>query len=211
MHLTYANVMATIAVFGVLGGGAYAASVAKNSVTSKSVKNGSIKGVDVLDDGLTGDDIVESTLQGIQGPKGDAGAPGTPGAPGAPGLPGTAATAAGGGNLPVATPDMFVSPTATLNAPAPGRVLAIYTSGDMDESNCDDGSPQAGLYVDSVPVPGTGFEIQSGGKPDTIFGVTAAVLPAGNHTVQLGLDCPNGVAEVTGFPTQGNVAGILVG
>ena len=49
--LTYANVMATIAVFLVLGGGAYAASVAKkNTVTTKSVKNGSLKGIDVAKD-----------------------------------------------------------------------------------------------------------------------------------------------------------------
>ncbi len=61
--LTYANVMATIAVFLVLGGGAYAASVAKkNTVTTKSVKNGSLKGIDVAKDTLTGDNINEGTL-----------------------------------------------------------------------------------------------------------------------------------------------------
>ncbi|MEA2347968.1 MAG: hypothetical protein QOG62_1755 [Thermoleophilaceae bacterium] len=71
-HLTYANVMATIAVFGVLGGGAYAATAAKNTVTSKSIKNGQVKlgdlatdSVDsakVLDDSLTGTDVNESSL-----------------------------------------------------------------------------------------------------------------------------------------------------
>ena len=61
--LTYANVMATIAVFMVLGGGAYAATAAKkNTVTSKSVRNGSIQGVDVGKDTLTGNNINESTL-----------------------------------------------------------------------------------------------------------------------------------------------------
>jgi hypothetical protein len=46
-----------------LGGGAYAASVAKkNSVTSKSIRNGSIQGVDVGKDTLTGANINEGTL-----------------------------------------------------------------------------------------------------------------------------------------------------
>jgi hypothetical protein len=62
-RITYANVMATIALFVALGGGAYAASVAKkNSVTSKSVRNGSIQGVDVGKDTLTGGNINESSL-----------------------------------------------------------------------------------------------------------------------------------------------------
>jgi hypothetical protein len=62
-HLTYANVMATIAVFIALGGGAYAVSTApKNSVVSKSIKNGQVKSADVQDDGLTGADINEDTL-----------------------------------------------------------------------------------------------------------------------------------------------------
>ncbi|MDX6234313.1 MAG: hypothetical protein QOH68_3410 [Nocardioidaceae bacterium] len=67
-HLTYANVMATAAVFIALGGGAYAAAVAKNSVTSKAVKNDSLKGID----------IKESTLDtsGLQGPPGERGASG---------------------------------------------------------------------------------------------------------------------------------------
>ncbi len=61
-RLTYANVVATLALFAALGGGAYAAGLAKNSVKSKTVKDGSIKGIDVQDDGLTGADIAEETL-----------------------------------------------------------------------------------------------------------------------------------------------------
>jgi hypothetical protein len=46
-HLTYANVMATIAVFLVLGGGAYAAfHLPKNSVRSKNIAPNQVKGVD---------------------------------------------------------------------------------------------------------------------------------------------------------------------
>jgi hypothetical protein len=47
-HLTYANVMATIAVFLVLGGGAYAAfHLPKNSVRSGNIVNGQVKTKDL--------------------------------------------------------------------------------------------------------------------------------------------------------------------
>lgn len=73
-HLTYANVMSTLAVFLLLAGGtALAAGLAKNSVKSKTVKDNALKSVDlkdgkavtgddVTDDSLTGTDIAESTL-----------------------------------------------------------------------------------------------------------------------------------------------------
>jgi hypothetical protein len=47
-RLSYANVIATVALFIALGGGAYAAVTApKNSVTSRSIKNGQVKRVDL--------------------------------------------------------------------------------------------------------------------------------------------------------------------
>src|SRR5919204_3264335 len=47
-HLTYANVMATLAVFIVLGGGAYAAfHLPKNSVRSKNIVNRQVKRADL--------------------------------------------------------------------------------------------------------------------------------------------------------------------
>ena len=83
--LSYANVMATIAVFLALAGVAGAASslLPKNSVTSKAIKNGQVKAADlhkgavtaskiapnavtgaaVKDDSLTGADIDESSLK----------------------------------------------------------------------------------------------------------------------------------------------------
>jgi hypothetical protein len=87
-HLTYANVMSTLAVLLLLvgGGSAVAAnaakSAAKNSVTSKSVKDGAIQSkdlkdgaavgsADVIDNSLTGTDVDESTL--TVNPKGAAG------------------------------------------------------------------------------------------------------------------------------------------
>ena len=64
-RITYANVMATIAVFVVLGGTAFAAKklvLPKNSVTSKSVKDGSLKGKDLAKGTITGDLVAKNTL-----------------------------------------------------------------------------------------------------------------------------------------------------
>src|SRR5438132_7945776 len=47
-HLSYANVMATLAVFLALGGGAYAAfHLPRNSVRSRNIVNGQVKRADV--------------------------------------------------------------------------------------------------------------------------------------------------------------------
>jgi len=63
VRLTYANVMATIAVFIALGGTSYAISkLPKNSVGTKQLKKNAVTGAKVKDRALTGTDIVESTL-----------------------------------------------------------------------------------------------------------------------------------------------------
>lgn len=73
-RFTYANVMATIAVFMVLGGGAYAAtSLPKNSVGTKQLKNGSI----------TPAKLSAAARTALLGPAGPQGPPGPQGAPGA--------------------------------------------------------------------------------------------------------------------------------
>jgi hypothetical protein len=69
-RLSYANVMASIAVFVALGGGAYA--VAKHKVGTKQIKKGAVRtqqlhaaavtGFKVQDNSLTGQQINESTL-----------------------------------------------------------------------------------------------------------------------------------------------------
>ena len=57
--LSYANVMASIAVFAALGGGAFAATIKadKDSVVSSSIKNGKVKSADLKDGGVGTNDI----------------------------------------------------------------------------------------------------------------------------------------------------------
>jgi hypothetical protein len=84
--LTSGNVLAAFAVFLALGGGAFAATkLAKNSVTSRAVKDSAIQGKDVKDDSLTGADVNEATLQ----LKGGANGPSTPTGPAGGDLTGT--------------------------------------------------------------------------------------------------------------------------
>jgi hypothetical protein len=59
-RLTYANVMATAAVFIALGGTAVA--LDNNQIESRHIDNGAVQTQDVKNDDLTGADINESTL-----------------------------------------------------------------------------------------------------------------------------------------------------
>lgn len=113
--LTYANVMATVAVFLTLGGISYAATqLPANSVGTKQLKNGAVTDKKIAAStlahlagapGVTGPVGKEGPLGpighegpagkqglqgeiGLQGPPGPPGSPGTPGNPGSPGAPG---------------------------------------------------------------------------------------------------------------------------
>ncbi|HET9103668.1 MAG TPA: collagen-like protein [Solirubrobacteraceae bacterium] len=96
-RLSYANVVATIALFVALGGTGYAAvRLAKNSVTSASIKNGQVKTVDLANNAVTSAKVKDFSLlaqdfkpgqlgagspgaTGPAGPKGDTGATGLQG------------------------------------------------------------------------------------------------------------------------------------
>jgi hypothetical protein len=72
-QLSYANVMATIAVFVALGGSSYAVATGSigsrqlknNAVASADLKNNDIRSKDVRNGSLTGSDVRESTLQTV--------------------------------------------------------------------------------------------------------------------------------------------------
>jgi Collagen triple helix repeat (20 copies) len=80
-HLTYANVIATLALFVALGGSSYAAL----RIGSAQIRNNSVKSVDVKNRSLLAKDFRAGQL-----PTGARGAPGAPGAAGADGAPGVA-------------------------------------------------------------------------------------------------------------------------
>lgn len=53
-------------VIALAGGVAYAASLPRNSVRSKQIKNGQVKSVDVKDAGLSGTDLADGSLSGAE-------------------------------------------------------------------------------------------------------------------------------------------------
>jgi len=94
-RVTYANVVATIALFLALGGVSYAATqLPKNSVGTKQLRKNAVNSSKVKNGSLTLGDFKKSQRSKLRGPKGatgakgDAGATGAPGAAGAPGVSG---------------------------------------------------------------------------------------------------------------------------
>jgi hypothetical protein len=82
VRLTYANVVASVALFVALGGSSYAAV----SITGKEVRDGSLTGRDVRDGSLTSRDVRNHSLlarnfKAGQLPRGPTGNPGPPGTP----------------------------------------------------------------------------------------------------------------------------------
>ena len=79
-NLTYANVMATIAVFVALGGSSYAAlrvgskQIVNNSIRSKDIRNNTVRSRDVRDGSLLALDFRQGSLPaGRPGPRGPRG------------------------------------------------------------------------------------------------------------------------------------------
>lgn len=74
-RLSYANIVATLALFLALGGGAWALSqnsvgtrqIKPGAVRSSDVKNKALRGIDVAPDSLTGASIKESSLGAVTG------------------------------------------------------------------------------------------------------------------------------------------------
>jgi hypothetical protein len=103
--LTYANVMATVAVFVALGGSSYAAV----TITGKDIKDGTVTGKDVKDRSLTAKDFSGSVAgpQGKRGKTGATGATGPAGAPGSQGIQGVQGIQGPKGDTPSAGPRGF--------------------------------------------------------------------------------------------------------
>jgi hypothetical protein len=78
--LTYANVISTLCLFMLLGGGAYAATqLPKNSVGAKQIKNGAITGKKIKKGTIDATKLTSSTVALLKGTKGDAGPVGAQG------------------------------------------------------------------------------------------------------------------------------------
>lgn len=205
-RLTYANAMATVAVFIALGGVSYAAvKLPKNSVGRAQIQADAVTGAKVKNSSLTGSDIKDRSLSAAdfksavqrpaspQGPKGDPGAKGDTGGAGPPGndaslqrIRDVGASASGGD--PAADPDGTIFEVAKVV-----KASGIYETrvSDSLEVNCPSAGGcelTSGLYVDGQPVPATKlgpFTSPSGVSTAGVFGGSDVQLSAGSHVFAL--------------------------
>jgi Collagen triple helix repeat (20 copies) len=212
--LSYANVIATLALFVALGGSSYAAvQLSRGAVKTKHLAAGSVTSAKVKNRSLVVRDFKRGLLPagpaGPQGPQGSAGPRGSRGVAGPRGLRGVAgprgiqgepgptqgATSTNGSAAPSAGFEN-THVTHAVTTDEAGR-LFVYGKALLNV-DCSVGSPRTGLYVDGVAVAGTGLTHNSN---IDIYVSTAGVseeLPAGNHSVVLASDCPAPAGNWTG-------------
>lgn len=141
---TYANVTATLALFLALGGVTYAAAtLTKNSVRSKHIKDGQVRSRDIRNGTILPKDLSTTLLggsngsDGLQGPQGPPGPPGTNGTNGTDGAPGETGATGPRGAAIVATGSAapLVELTAGIGAYGAHHTLVSWTqpAGAVDE------------------------------------------------------------------------------
>jgi hypothetical protein len=199
--------VALLALFIALSGTAHAATAARNSVASKSIRTGAVQSSDIKDNGVKGVDVDEASLglgsvPSLAGPQGPVGP--------------TCATAFSNPQDPVPpeTPDVF-----TLNGqyahqfftPTSGRLL-VFASLRHLAINCSAGNGNAFLFLDSVGVPGSG-QVQPNVNPTDPFTPIALtdVVPAGEHRLSIAPDCPLGDHNGDSSSADGDLRAVLVG
>jgi hypothetical protein len=221
--LTYANVISTLCLVLLLGGGtAYAAShLGKESVGTRQLRKEAVtpsKLSAASKAALTA--LVGSTgATGPQGPRGEKGDTGERGATG-PAGPTTAVESSAGSLSPVGGPNsgILFAPKATIDVPTAGKVFVlanVYGGAGCPEGmyNCDF---DVGVFIDGQPVSGTyghallGHGTQ-GERSFQLFGIASGVA-AGSHEFTVGWngDSPN-PAHITFESGASHLAAIALG
>lgn len=181
-HLTYANVISSIALFCVLGGGAYAATqLPKNSVGAPQLKKNAVGSPKVKDGTLLSKDFKVGQLpagpRGEQGPEGKQGAKGETGARG----PSSAYTDFTATQIQIAPSPGTVA--ATIAVPAGNWVIFgrvnVFNNGILATGDCS-------LFAGPTKIDGALFKLQnSAGINELPLSLQAPVTVAGPTAIQM--------------------------
>ena len=219
-RLTYANVMATIAVFLALGGTSYAVTaLPRNSVGAQQLKKNAVTSVKVKDGSLTAADFAKGTLltgaTGATGPAGPRGETGATGDTGAAGPAGAQYTSVDGDSQtnPITTNAVQVA-AGSISLDQAGK-FALFARLDttLQAAMCAGAvDPVLFLQVDGTVVAKSGrTEADSGVNLEglVLFGKMNVAQTAGSHTAKVMAGCSNGSAPAT-TPTHYNVAFLTI-
>jgi hypothetical protein len=186
-RFTYANVVATVALFVALGGSSYAAL----TITGKSVKDSSLTGKDVKNESLTGSDVKRLTAKDFASPL-PAGPAGPQGQTGPEGAPNPSAATLQGRTLS----NWKLAEVVDASGPLPkegsytsaGGKLLISVAGSGYRLNPPDFAGNIGMRVmlDGVPVGQAGiFASEVNSHKAFVGDYAVASPPAGVHTIRL--------------------------
>ena len=219
-RLTYANVIATLALFLALGGTSYAVTVLpKNSVGTQQLKKNAVTGVKVKDGSLSSADFVAGTLL-----KGDTGATGAAGATGATGPQGETGVAGPAGaqyssvdgdsqTNPILSNAVSVA-SGTIYLDQAGKYAMFARLDTTLAVNICAGAatPVLFLQVDGTVLAKSGRTFADGGSQwdgFVLFGKMNVAQTVGNHTARVMAGCTDNSAP-SSTPTHYNVAFLTI-
>jgi hypothetical protein len=201
-RLNFANVISLTALFVALGGGAYAVSIHRNSVTSKSIKNGQVKTKDLATDAVNASKVRDGSLlkqdfasgqlpAGATGPQGPQGVQGTTGAQGPEG------EAAAFARIQA---DATLLPLVDPNRPPEDKVI--------DQSMVT--HPETGKYCIDLPVPPSSAMVSldtanASDAAGTAFVASVAIERGNNINPCTGTDARIDTTKVSGTATAAPV------
>jgi len=193
-RLTYANVISTLCLFLLLGGGAYAATtLPANSVGARQLRRRAVTPAKLNPAAVK----ALSGTAGPEGPRGPKGDNGDRGEPGPQGLTGLVGPTEGFslGRTPGAEINRLAQESITLHHP--GRLYVLGRTSSLKQECSEGAFAEVGLYLDGAPISSSGqVLVLNESSPIDLWGLSGAVA-AGKHTISLGSRCEEGSGIVT--------------